>query len=182
MTYAAEPVVAAYLRDLARALGDSGPRERAAVIGSVADHIDDSAATLGRAPTSDDLASIVANLGPADEVATTWTAHEKPQEPEPEPVRPRRSITDRPVGVVLVVLVGLALGLALSPLSAALGWGSPATMLFVAIVSFMRWHKDEDRHKAGWRTLFVVTLPALVVTAFIMVAAAMATVADAGGS
>jgi hypothetical protein len=183
VTYAAEPPVSAYLRDLARALGDTEPRERAAVIGSVCDHIDDAAAQLGHAPTSEDLEAIVAGLGPADAVAASWSHRDDAQpEAEPVPARPRRSITDRPVGVVLVALVGIALGLALLPLSAALGWGSPATMLFVAIVSYLRWHKDEERHRAGWRTLFVATLPALVVTAFVMVAAAMATVADSAGS
>lgn len=175
MTYAAEPVVAAYLRDLVRYLGDASPAERANVLGAVADQIDESAATLGRAPTDDDLQSIVANLGPAPEVAATWSRKVRPAEQEIEqPVR-KRSITDQRVGVVLVVLVGIGLGLVL-PL---LGWIGPASMLFLSVLGFMRSRNDDESHKAGWRTTYIVALPALIVSAFILIAALMASASDA---
>lgn len=175
MTYAAEPVVAAYLRDLVRYLGDASPAERANVLGAVADQIDESAAMLGRAPTQDDLQSIVTNLGPAQDVAASRSRTALPVAPEVEQPRRRRSLTDQPVGVVLVVLVGIGLGLVL-PL---LGWIGPASMLFLSVLGFMRSRNDDESHKAGWRTSYVVAVPAFVVSAFIMVAALMASASDA---
>lgn len=156
------PLVAAYLADLDRRLSGAEPAERADIVDSVREHIDVALDELEHDPTGDDVRRVLADLGTVDDVVAAWS----PDTPPLPTVR--RSLTDSPVGVVLVALGGLALGLALAPVSMVL-LAIPAAALVLVIVSSVGWVR-RGTHWKSWRTTFVLTVPVLLVTGFVTVA------------
>ncbi|WP_066582778.1 HAAS signaling domain-containing protein [Cellulomonas timonensis] len=60
------PLVEAYLEDLDRALAGIDPAERADVVASIREHVDES---LGEAPTSEDVQDVLRRLGPVERIA-----------------------------------------------------------------------------------------------------------------
>lgn len=154
------PLVAAYLADLDRRLSGADPAERADIVDSVREHIDVALDELEHDPTSDDVRRVLDDLGTVDAVVAAWS----PDAPAPTPPA-RRSLTDTPVGVVLTALGGLALGLVLAPVSLVLLAIPPAALVLV-IVSSVGWVRH-GAHWKSWRTVFVATMPVLLVTALV---------------
>lgn len=60
------PLVEAYLDDLDRALAGIDPAERADVVASIREHVDES---LGDEPTSQDVQEVLRRLGPVERIA-----------------------------------------------------------------------------------------------------------------
>ncbi|KQR12221.1 hypothetical protein ASF78_13810 [Cellulomonas sp. Leaf334] len=169
------PLVAAYLADLYRRLSGADPAERADIVDSVREHIDVALDELEHEPTSDDVRRVLADLGTVDAVAAAWS----PDAP-PDPTV-RRSVTDSPGGIVLVALGGSMLGLVLAPVSLAL-LVIPLAVLVLAVVASVGWVRKGAGWKA-WRTIFVATVPVLLVTGVVTVGltAVFSTTESVGG-
>lgn len=68
----AQGAVDEYLEDLRRLLLSAPSDERDEIVSAVREHVEESLARLGRPATMEDASQIIASLGPAEYVATTW--------------------------------------------------------------------------------------------------------------
>ncbi|GAA6525424.1 hypothetical protein [Intrasporangium sp. DVR] len=122
-------LVARYLDDLARMLGDLEPGERAEVLAGVREHIE---GALGDQHQDDAaVAAVLTELGPPDAIAqAAYADRAVPPVPPAAPRAARIPITSRPwVPVVVALLQGLSLLLVILVVGGSVAWveGSGAT-------------------------------------------------------
>ena len=117
------PLVATYLDDLARMLGDLEPGERAEVLAGVREHIEEALGDRHHDAPQDDaaVAAVLTELGPPDAIAQA--AYADRAAPPGYQRGARVPLTSRPwVPVVVVLLQGLSLLLVILVVGASVGW------------------------------------------------------------
>ena len=100
-----------YLADLDRRLAGADPGERADIVASVREHVEDGLTSLGRPATAADVAAALESLGSVDSVIRAWA----PDAVTPDP-RPART-----PGIVLAAGVLAGLSVLVLPLAGVIG-------------------------------------------------------------